>query len=279
LKQAASHLVMAMSKICILLLPLVLAIVSCRHKPEMDKEAAEKALKVFDSEVVGTIAGITQTDGWEAFSGLLKSDSKAVDSSSADNFISSVFLQMPFNFNKELTKDGQKVCVVQYYYKLNPDSSFYLRKAIYIKPLSLEIQCLYTPGKAEDTGHLILFISGRDTAWQILQARIRARIRTADKGKFEIEAIGAEVRFFDLSFSVNDGFIQMKAGSRKTWSDYFLNQSIEVSDYRSGHYIGRFESEKNERMKSNEIVFIFADGSKKPVSACFSFTGMLKSPD
>ena len=268
-----------MSKICILLLSLVLVFASCRQRPAMDKEAAEKALKVFDSEVVGTIAGITQTDGWEAFSGLLKSDGKAVDTSSADNFISSVFLMLPFNFNKELTKDGQKICVVQYYYKLNPDSSFYLRKAIYIKPLSLGMQCLYIPGNPEQTGHLILFISGRDTAGQIMEARIRARISNPDKGKVEIEAIRAEVRIFDLSFSVNAGFIHMKAGNRKTWSDYFLNQSIEVSDYRSGRYIGRFESGKNERMKSNELFFIFADGSKKPASVCFSSYSMLKSID
>ena len=82
--------------------------ISCRQKPAMDKAHAEKAIRVCDSELVGTIAGMSQTYGWKVFSDLLKSDSILVNLPSADSIFSSVFLKMPFDFNRGFSKTDRK---------------------------------------------------------------------------------------------------------------------------------------------------------------------------
>lgn len=263
----------------LLFVTILLLTISCRQKPVMDKARAEKAIRVCDSEVVGTVAGITQTDGWQVFSGLLKSDSNLVNLTSADSILSSVFLKIPFDFNREFSKNGQKVCAVRHYYKMNQDSSFYLYKEIFIRPLTIGMNCLYTPSKLHKTGRLNLIISTTDSTGKFMEARIRVLIKTQSKGEMNIDAIQAEIKLFDLVFSINSDFSRLNSGSRKTWSDYLQNQHIEVSDYSSREYIGCFESEEKDSTKRTEFFFIFADGSKEPAAKHFSSLGLLKSQE
>ena len=288
---------------CLLIILIILLITACNHKRGMNKSLAEKALRVFDSELLGTVAGIMQTDGWVVFSALLKSDSTPVSGSMpvsgsipesgripisdsvpttlslANSIFPAVFQKIPLNFNQDYFKNGKKVCAVNYYFKINPDSSFYIRKVIFIKPCSLEMKCLFTTDKLHHSQRIILIVSGRDTSGNFLEGRIRASIITGNKGFIQVKTLHAEVKLFDLFFFVDADFSRMKPGSRETWSDFIRNSKIEVSDYSSGQYIGRFEMAEKDKKKTRDLLFVFSDGSREPASACFSSYSMLRSKD
>ena len=162
---------------------------------------------------------------------------------------------------------------------MNLDSSFYLYRKIFIKPLTIGMKCLYMPGKLHKTGRLNLIISTTGTTGKFMEARIRVLINTRSKGELNIDDLQAEIKLFDLHFSINSDFFRLKPESRKTWIDYLQNQHLEVSDYSSREYIGCFEVGEKYSTKSKEPFFIFADGSKKRVSACFSFYSLLKGQE
>ena len=264
---------------------------SCRHKQAMNKSRAEKALRVFDSELIGTAFGITQTDGWVVFTGLLKSGSMPVPGNNpisvsppvnllpANSILSTVFMKIPLNLNQEYFKNGKKVCVINSYFKINPDSSFYVRKMIFINPCSLEMKCLFMPDKLHHSGRISLVVSGKDTAGNFLEGHIRVSFLSGNEGFLRAGSLQAEVKLFDLFFSVDADFSLLKPGSRETWSDAFRYCRIEVSDYSSGQYIGHLEPAEKDKEKNSDIMFVFSDGSRIPASACFSSFSMLKSKD
>jgi len=266
-------------------------IAACGHRQAMNKSGAEKALRVFDSELLGTVVGIMQTEGWVVFSGLLTSDSipdtgnirisgkTPINLSLATGIFPAAFLKLPLNFNQEYFKNGKQVCAVNYYYKTNPDSSFYIKKAIFIKPCSLEIRCFYITDKKHHCGRINIVVSGRDSAGSFMEGRIRGRLLTGDKGIIQAEDLHAEIKLFDLFFSVNADFPRMKPNSHEIWTDYIRFCDIKVSDYLSGRYIGRFETPEKNNLQNNNLVFVFSDGSKEPASACFSSYSLLKSKD
>jgi hypothetical protein len=275
---------------CFLVISIIILTAACRHKQTMNKSGAEKALLVFNSELLGTAFGIMHTEGWGVFSGLLKSDSIPVSGnipisdsppinlSPADNIFSAVFQKIPLNFNQEYVKNGKKVCAINYYYKINPDSSFYIRKVIFIKPCSLEMKCLCITDKLHHSGHINLVVSGRDTAGNFLEGRIRAHMITGNKGFLQADAMHADVKLFGLFFSADTDFSRMKPGSREMWSDFIRNCSIEVSDYSSGQYLGRLVLAEKDKGKNRDFLFVFSDGSREPASAYFSWLGRLALP-
>lgn len=242
----------------LLIISIILLISACTHQKKMNKSGAERALRVLDSELIGTVAGIMQTDGWEIFSGLLTSDSMRINESPVNNLFSSVLLKIPMNFNQEYFKNGKKVCAVNYYFKKNQDSSFYLRKLIFIKPLSLELQCFCTTNNLNHSGRITLVVSGRDTTGNFLQGRIRGRVITGSKGLLQAETLHADLKLFQLFFTVDADFSHLKPGNRQMWSDFLNNSSIEVTDYSSGWYIGRFELAEKDKEKKKEFIFHFS---------------------
>ncbi|MCX6282190.1 MAG: hypothetical protein NTU51_09520 [Bacteroidetes bacterium] len=264
---------------------------ACIHRQSMNKSKAEKALKVFDSELIGTLAGLSQTDGWEALSALLKSDSitNAGDRISSDslpvafpgtnNIITSVFLKIPLNFRQEFFKNGKTVCTVNSYFRSNPDSSFYIRRLIYINPCSFEIKCFCIPDKGSHTLRMTLLVTGRDTAGFFLYGRMMVSFVTRQKKSFHTNTLQAGITLFELKFSMDADFSQMKPGSQETWGDLIRLENIKVRDKTSGQYIGRFEWPEKDNLKNDDLLFVFADGSKEPASACFSFYSMLSSKD
>ncbi|MCX6282620.1 MAG: hypothetical protein NTW31_00040, partial [Bacteroidetes bacterium] len=162
-------------KICLQSLIVIILASACRHEQTMNKSHAEKALRIFDSELLGTAVGISQTDGWTVFLGLLRSDSipfpgdrKISDSLPialpiANSFFQSVFQKFPLNFNQDYFKNGKKVCSINSYFKTNTDSAFYIRKLIFIRPCNLEMKCLYIRGQWHHSGRIYLVISVWDT--------------------------------------------------------------------------------------------------------------------
>lgn len=270
---------------------IILITSACRQRQGMNKSRAEKALRVFDSELIGTAAGIMQTDGWDVFSGLLRSDnvpgsgnipvwdSLPVDLSPAHSILPVVLRKIPINFNREYFKNGKKVCAVNSYFKTNPDSSFYIRMVIFIKPCSLEIKCLCIPDKLHGSKRINIIVSGQDTVENFLDGRMRLIVLTGEKGSLHAETLNADVKLFDLYFSVNADYSQMKHGSRDIWSDLIRKSIIEISDNTSGQYIGCLEFAEKDKKKDKEFLFVFSDGSREPVSAYFSFCSMLRSKD
>ena len=267
------------SQIFVLLIPVLLLTAACGHKQPMSKPLAERSLKVFDSELIGKAFGIMQTEGWNVFSDLLKSDSNPADIPQPKRIFPGIFLDIPLDFNREYYKHGTKVCAVNYYSKTNPDSSFYIRKVIFIKPWSLEMQCFYTTDILHHRGRITLAIYGRDTAGNFLEGRIRGRVSIENKGVIRAEFLHADMKFFNLVFSADAGFNPSNGGSHEIWSDAIRNCTIQVSDLASGQYIGRFELAEKKKAKNRDFLFVFPDGSGKPASACFSWYSILKSRD
>ncbi|MCX6282633.1 MAG: hypothetical protein NTW31_00105, partial [Bacteroidetes bacterium] len=99
------------------------------------------------------------------------------------------------------------------------------------------------------------------------------------KGDMQITAIHAEVKLFDLFFSGDADFSGLKPGTPEAWNNFINTSSIKVYDYSSSRYIGRFQFAEKDNEKKTDVLFVFADGSKAPASACFSIYSMLKSKD
>jgi len=312
---------------CFLIIASMLIPASCRNKNVLNKSRAEKALRVFDSELIGKALGIMQTDGWDVFLGLLRPDSiplagrallpgsshasgnqpipgtspvsckppvprnshvsvkppvpgsNLIDLSYTDNIFSSALLVIPVNFNQEYVKKGEKVCSVNFYFKMNPDSSFYVRKVLFIKPISLEVKCFYTRGRLPRSGRIYLVISAWDTSVKFMGGRISAQILAVNKGFLQVDELHAEVSLFDLFFSADADFSPMKPGSRKTWTDAIKHCRTEVSDNSSGQYLGQLILEDKQKGKQGNFLFVFSDGSREPASAYFSWLSRLVSPD
>ncbi|MEI7491004.1 MAG: hypothetical protein WCK92_06390 [Bacteroidota bacterium] len=275
---------------CSIGVSVILLVSACGHKEVMNKSQAEKALRVFDSELLGTAAGISQTDGWAVFMGLLRSDSLPFEGDGtisdrlphdlpfANSFIQSVLNKFPLNFRQDYFKNGKKICSVNSYFKPKPDSSFYIRNLIFIKPCCLEMRCLYTKGQLHHTYRLNLVFSIRDTTGTFLDGRIRADILRPDKGFMQITTMHAEVKFFDLFFSGNGDFSGLKPGTNDSY--HFISAgNLKVYDYASSRYIGRLEYAGKDNKKKADLIFVFSDGSIKPASACFSIYSMLGSKD
>lgn len=288
---------------CFLLIATMLIPSACRDKHVLNKSRAEKALRIFDSELIGKAMGIMQTDSWDVFSGLLRSDSIPLagraaipgssfvsgfkpipgvnppDLSHTNNIFSSALLMIPINFNQEYVKNGEKVYSVNFYYKMNPDSTFYVRKVLFIKPISLEVKCFYTRDRLPRSGRMYLVISARDTSGNFLVGRIRAHILTGNQGFLQADKLHAEVSLFDLFFTADADFSPLKPISRETWTDAIKYCRIEVSDNSSGQYIGRLILEDKQKGKRRNFLFVFSDGSREPASAYFSWLNRLVSPD
>jgi hypothetical protein len=172
-------------QIFILLIPVIFLTSACGHKHSMSKPLAERSLKVFDSELIGKVFGIMQTDGWIAFSGLLKSDSNA-NLPLPNCIFPCIFLNFPLNFNKEYYKHGIKVCAGNSYSKTNPDSSTYIKDVIFIKPCSFKMRCLFATDRLHHSGRITLIIYGRDTSGNFLESLIRGRILIENNGLIQV---------------------------------------------------------------------------------------------
>jgi len=288
---------------CFLVIATLLIPEACRNKQVLNKSRAEKALRVFDNELAGKALEIMQKDGWDIFSGLLRSDSIPVagivplpgsspvsgnppipgsnplDLSKKDNIFSSGILKIPLNLNQEYIKNGKTVCSVNFYYKVNPDSSFYVRKVLFIKPVSLEVKCFYKRDRLPRSGWMYLVISARDTSGNFLGGRIRVHMLTGNKGFLQAGQLHAEVSLFDLFFSADADFSPLKPGSQATWTDVINQCRIEVSDKSSSQYIGQLILEDKQKGKHRNFLFVFSDGSREPASAYFSWLSRLVSPD
>ena len=276
---------------CLITISVILLVSACGHKGTMNKSQSEKALKVFDSELLGTVAGISQTEGWAVFLGLLRSDSTPPEGDSAisdhlppglpvaNSFIQSVLNRFPLNFEQDYFKNGIKVCSVSSYFRQKPDSSFYIRKLIFIKPCYLDIRCLYSKGQLHHTYRINFIFSIRDTTGTFLDGTIRAGISRPDKGFMQITTVHAEVKFFDLVFSGNGDFSGLKPGTREAWDHFMRTRNIKVYDYASSRYIGRFEYAGQDNDKKADLIFVFSDGSSEPASACFSTYSIWRSRD
>jgi len=234
---------------------------------------------VFNSELLGTAVGIMQTEGWVVFSGLLTSDSLPVNILPANSMFTSVFQKIPLNFNKEYFKGGKKVCAINCYYKNNPDSSFYIRKLIYIRPCLLGIQCFYAPGKTDRTGHIYAIITGKDTTGTFLKGRLSVSVISRNKSCLLPQDLHAQITLFDLLFSIDADLSGMKCRNRDLWNDVMSKSNIEVFDNSSDRYMGRFELSGKDKEKKKDLFFVFSDGSQEPAAAYFSLFSILKSKD